>query len=192
MSNTGTINGIRLFDIETTSDIRSKMIEVYRNAKILFDATPKLPVDYPEQAKTKIYLAGPWFDSAMELYYDYVERIVNYSKRCSKYDVFFPRRQPHNSPSEVFKNNIREINNADVVIALISRKDVGTAFELGLAYALNKPIYLVGYDISCFLSHTNIMLAYSGLCFTVDNLARYLTDQAIDFVHIDDGWEGKE
>ena len=81
-----------------------------------------------------------------------------------------------------------------MLIALISRKDVGTAWEIGYAMALGKKIYLVAFDEDCFTSKTNLMLAFSGRCFTIDKLAKFLVEglDSADYVYIDRKWEEVE
>lgn len=141
----------------------------------------------------KVYFAGPWFDTrANELYNVCYEICKMFNKN---YDVYFPREEASNdTPRDAFLNNVNHIKSADVVIALVSRKDVGTAWEIGMAYALNKEIYLLGYDESTFLSHTNVMLAFTGKCFTLENLGKFLNNsmKEQDFVTIKNVWEGIE
>lgn len=141
----------------------------------------------------KIYFAGPWFDTrANELYNVCYEICKMFNKN---YDVYFPREEASNdTPKDAFLNNVNHIKCADVVIALVSRKDVGTAWEIGMAYALNKEIYLLGYDESTFLSHTNVMLAFTGKCFTLENLGKFLNNsmKEQDFITIKNVWEGIE
>jgi len=142
----------------------------------------------------KIYFASPWFDDITSKLYDYIVEIVNKSSESAGCKVYFPREQQKVSPKETFKQNIDNLKDADTVIALISKKDTGTAFEIGMAFALNKPVILLGYDESCFNSTTNIMLAYAGDCITVDKLTKVLFNRLTqeDLIKMDNNWEGKE
>ena len=90
--------------------------------------------------------------------------------------------------------NVNNIKDADVVVAIVCEKDVGTAWEIGMAYALGKDVYLLGYDDSTFLSHTNLMLAFTGKCFTIDKWAKFLTQglRNVEYVNIPNVWEGIE
>lgn len=139
----------------------------------------------------KIYLAGPWFT-------EYSSRIENEAfekykevENESSYTLFRPRKSGLNSPYETFLQNLSEINKSDLIVALISEKDVGTSFEIGYARALGKDIILVGY-IDDFKRKTNLMLAFAGdQCITIDKLTKLYTDKidySKDAVDIDFCW----
>lgn len=140
-----------------------------------------------------IYLAAPWFDKSAEVLYNAVKRIGANTKH-SKYNIYYPRDNNFENPCDTFYSNVQAINCADCVVALVSRKDVGTAWEIGYAYAINKKVYLVGYDETCFTSKTNLMLAFSGKCFTVDKLSKFLRGEldSTDYINIGETWEGIE
>lgn len=144
--------------------------------------------------RKKIYLAGPWFDERSIQFYDAVTNIYSLVQERSVYDLICPRYNVNETPNAAFNNNVSDIQSCDVVVAMVSRKDVGTAWELGYAYSLGKKIYLLGYDESTFLSHTNVMLAFTGRCFTINHWAEFLIDKldSVDFVQIRDEWEGIE
>ena len=61
-----------------------------------------------------------------------------------------------------------------------------------MAYALGKPIYLLGLDSSTFLSHTNVMLAFTGKCMTIREYKKFLTNNNPKFIKIHNDWEGIE
>lgn len=142
--------------------------------------------------KPKIYFAGPWFDERSNDLYNTCYKICNAFK--NNFDIFFPREQYSKTPKDAFYNNVENIEDSDIIVALVSKKDVGTAWEIGVAYALNKKVYLLGYDESTFLSHTNVMLAFTGKCFTIDKLGKFLLNdmRPDDFVTIKNEWEGIE
>lgn len=145
--------------------------------------------------KTKIYFAGPWFDERAMVLYQCCEKIMTKLENDCGIYVFFPKNAVSKTPLEAFERNVKEIQECDILIALVSRKDVGTAWEIGVAYALGKPIYLLGFDETTFLSHTNVMLAFTGKCLTIDNLKMFLEYKDIPeqrFVHIKNEWEGIE
>lgn len=184
-NNTGTVKGQKTFDLETSAEIAYEMGLLIENEKNKVKTQP-----------LKLYFAGPWFDPKMATLYDGFEAIaqtVTNQGRCI-YDIFWPRRQSSAQPSAVFFNNVAHLTNSDAIIASISRKDSGTAFEIGMAKALNKPVYLLGYDESDLLSHTNVMLAFSGRFLTMDKFADFLagTIKKEDFITVPDTWEGKE
>lgn len=149
---------------------------------------------YKTTPKQKLYFAGPWFDVRADMLYKSCQKIINKCKSDSKYDVFFPKDAVSITPKDAFDRNVKEIQECDALVALVSRKDVGTAWEIGMAYALGKPIYLLGFDKTTFLSHTNVMLAFTGKCFTIHNLMKFLIYGLSndDLIHIKNEWEGIE
>ena len=96
-------------------------------------------------------------------------------------DVFVPNE--HQSPlefgsrewrDETFKSDVNGIDNADVVVAIISQgnyDDSGTAWEIGYAYATNKPVVLVNLTGDTI----NLMIADSlhSLIKSYDELMEY-------------------
>ena len=93
---------------------------------------------------------------------------------------------------DAFNKNVENVKDCDVLVALVSRKDCGTSWEIGMAHALNKKVILLGYDDTTFLSHTNVMLAFTGVCTTIDNFANVLCDEEFKTVKINNDWEGIE
>jgi nucleoside 2-deoxyribosyltransferase len=68
-----------------------------------------------------------------------------------------------------------------LVLAQISEKDIGTAFEIGYARALGKDIVLVGFDEKDFERKTNLMLAFAAdQCITIDKMYKIFND-TIDY-----------
>lgn len=145
-----------------------------------------------KKATTSLYFAGPWFDERSEQLYDACEQIIDVAKGKTKYDVYFPRKAVNESPLDAFEKNVQHINECQTVVALIDQKDVGTAWEIGMAYAKGANIILLGYDETSFLSHTNVMLAFTGTCITLDQFANFLTGQPYTKIKIKNEWEGIE
>lgn len=146
--------------------------------------------------KPKIYFAAPWFDDkAREIMNTYMN-IYDYCEENCCYNVFFPfKQQEKDSPLEVFNNNVKQIRESSILVALVSRKDVGTAFEIGVAYKSNIPIVLAGLDYSDFESKTNVMLAFCAkYCITIDGWIDLLYNNISNSQQyvISNGWEGKE
>lgn len=174
------------FDVDSAEEFAEKLR--YKRNKALTTIGKFTPV------KHKIYFAGPWFDERSCMLYDFCKEIYNVYKPFISYEIFFPRDQISEKPKDAFINNVNNIKDCDVVVALVSKKDVGTAWEIGMAYSLGKKIYLLGYDETTFKSHTNVMLAFTGKCFTINNLGKFLTCTMSDedFVTINNAWEGIE
>lgn len=112
--------------------------------------------------KKKIYLAGGWFSPEQE---EEHTRLYNLIK--DTYDVFNPKLASLVKPdstqdamSQTLLGNIEAIQNADIVVAITDRKDVGTIWETGYAYAMRKPI--VYYAETLGDRPFNLMLAKTG------------------------------
>ena len=162
--------------------------EIMENLEELFQEVPH-PVR--PTGKKKLYFAGPWFTDKAKACYDYctaVSRVLG--KRC-KYKIFWPRYMKKCKPIEAFEKDIEELDNADVVIAFISDKDVGTAFEIGYAKAKGKPVVLLVYDETCFESKTNLMLAYAGAAISIKNFDKFLLNELThsDYINTQFHWE---
>lgn len=139
----------------------------------------------------KIYFAGPWFDDYADKFYEHAKSIV---EKYPQYEVFYPKYHQEKNPDKVFENDVKHVKECDTVIALIERKDTGTAWEIGMAYVLGKKIYLVVKDEeSCKKSKTNLMLAKTGKCLPIDRLSFLMNGNITeeDFIHFD-GWKGIE
>lgn len=112
--------------------------------------------------KKKIYLAGGWFTPEME---EEHTRIYNLIK--DKFDVFNPKLESLITPdstkdmmTQTLIGNIEAIKNADLVVVIYDRKDVGTIWEAGCAYANQKPILY--YAETLGNKPFNLMLAKTG------------------------------
>ena len=171
------------FDIHDDVTFVTNLINAKHNAE---NMVPK--------NKRNIYFAGPWFDERSHMLYDACIDIYKTVSKVTDAKIFFPREQINATPYDAFSTNVEKINDCDIVVALVSKKDVGTAWEIGMAFALKKPVYLLGYDETTFLSHTNVMLAFTGRCLTIDKFAKFLTNTISDdeFIKIQNTWEGIE
>ena len=112
--------------------------------------------------KRKIYLAGGWFTPEME---EEHTRIYNLIK--DKFDVFNPKLESKitadattKDMNETLLGNINGIKNADLVLVIYDRKDTGTIWEAGCAYASKKPILY--YAETLGNRPFNLMLAKTG------------------------------
>lgn len=101
----------------------------------------------------KLYLAGPFFDDEQIDRIQRIEKALDNNPSVSEY--FSPRNSKVNDGAEigssqwskdVFQLDVDEIKKADAVIAIIDfvddNVDSGTAFEIGYAYAIDKPVVL--------------------------------------------------
>ena len=126
----------------------------------------------------KVYLASPFFDDAELERVDKVKEIL-VSKGL---DVFSPKEHQNEHlefgsiewRKATFENDVKHIDWCDVVVAIICKgnyDDSGTAWELGYAYATNKPVVLVNITGETI----NLMIADSihALITSYDELKEY-------------------
>ena len=126
----------------------------------------------------KVYLASPFFDDAELERVDRVKEILD-SKGL---EVFSPKEHQNEHlefgsiewRKATFENDVKHIDWCDVVVAIICKgnyDDSGTAWELGYAYATNKPVVLVNITGETI----NLMIADSihALITSYDELKEY-------------------
>ncbi|WP_368248223.1 nucleoside 2-deoxyribosyltransferase [Clostridium perfringens] len=98
----------------------------------------------------KVYLASPFFNPIEVERVDKVKEILD----AKGLEVFSPKEHQNKHlefgskewRKATFKNDVDHIDWCEVVVAIISQgnyDDSGTAWELGYAYATNKPVILV-------------------------------------------------
>ena len=126
----------------------------------------------------KVYVASPFFDDAELERVDKVKEILD-SKGL---EVFSPKEHQNEHlefgsiewRKATFENDVKHIDWCDVVVAIICKgnyDDSGTAWELGYAYATNKPVVLVNITGETI----NLMIADSihALITSYDELKEY-------------------
>ena len=126
----------------------------------------------------KVYLASPFFDDAELERVDKVKEILD----LKGLDVFSPKEHQNEHlefgsiewRKATFENDVKHIDWCDVVVAIICKgnyDDSGTAWELGYAYATNKPVVLVNITGETI----NLMIADSihALITSYDELKEY-------------------
>ena len=126
----------------------------------------------------KVYLASPFFDDAELERVNKVKEILD----LKGLDVFSPKEHQNEHlefgsiewRKATFENDVKHIDWCDVVVAIICKgnyDDSGTAWELGYAYATNKPVVLVNITGETI----NLMIADSihALITSYDELKEY-------------------
>ncbi len=91
-----------------------------------------------------VYLAAPLFSQA-EL--DFNRRLRDEIKSAG-FSIFLPQEDSNNikdgknRQAIIFNKNVEAIQNSDIIVAVIDGTDVdsGTAWEIGYAWALGKPV----------------------------------------------------
>lgn len=103
-----------------------------------FDARPILTTDrFLTGEKTKVYLAGPFFDVA-QLWMVEQARLNLYEVGL---DVFSPYHDVGlGSAQDVAWKDLEELNSCDLIFAIMDGADTGTVFEVGYAIAKQKPV----------------------------------------------------
>ena len=135
----------------------------------------------------KVYFAGGWFTPEME---EEHTRLYNLIK--DSYDVFNPKLESKigqkNGNVETFLGNINAIENADIVVVITDRKDMGTIWEAGVAYQSKKPI--IYYAETLGDRPFNLMLAMTGKVAKNENELLMLLNQDLKFEKVNN-FEGK-
>ena len=135
----------------------------------------------------KLYLASPFFT---EEQVEREERLkaklrgLGITVLSPKEFCFCPPDASDELREKTFKDNLKHIEEADAIFAITNGKDIGTIFEAGYAYGINKPII---YFCERLSGQFNLMLAQSGNVvltndsFTLDDIESVLSGNKIKF-----------
>lgn len=111
----------------------------------------------------KIYLAGGWFTPEAEEEHTRIYNIL--VDNC--FVVFNPKLESlvnkdstNQDMAMTLLGNVDNICDADIIVAIYDRKDTGTIWETGYAYAMKKPI--IYYAETLNGKPFNLMLAKTG------------------------------
>jgi nucleoside 2-deoxyribosyltransferase/predicted secreted protein len=121
-------------------------------------------------SRYRIYLAAPLFSEAERLYNTALAGLL---RQCL-FDVYVPQETgddtAHRDMPEygrIYNQNKKALHEADLVVAVIDGADAdsGTAWEMGYAAALNKPVYALRTDFRKVGTHehVNLMLEQSAI-----------------------------
>jgi nucleoside deoxyribosyltransferase len=98
--------------------------------------------EYLNNGRTKVYLAGPFFNEEQEERISYIENLLD----TLNFDVFSPRKASkitkgcsQDDMLDTFRGNVTHIDDADFVLAILDGNDAGTLFECGYAFANQVP-----------------------------------------------------
>lgn len=149
----------------------------------------------------KVYIASPFFNDEQNKRVDFVEETlasvperVTDSGQCA-YSYFSPRNGGFQNEHEtllgrkaIYHTDIKFLERAELVVAVLDDNDPGTIYEVGYAVAKGIPVILVHFEQ---LEGLNLMLSQScyGLCSDV-----FLHNMLIDFRDgamepMNDSWE---
>lgn len=140
-----------------------------------------------------VYVAGPLFSQAER---QFLEQIVSRLSATTELDPLEEFFLPHRDGGElgkgpnrldIFNLDIRHLNQASIVVALLDGQDVdsGTCIELGYAYALKKKIFGIITDFRAYCTNDsepqrpNLMVW--GVCENGQTLFHNLDDLSAAF-----------
>lgn len=131
---------------------------------------PEFPaIDVKTFARYRIYLAAPLFSEAERIYNHQLADLL----AQNLFDVYLPQEAGDDSDLRetaeqynLFCRNLQALRDADIIVAVIDGADAdsGTAWEMGYAHALNKPVYALRTDFrrAGIFEHVNLMLEQSA------------------------------
>ena len=108
-------------------------------------------MDVATFARYRIYLAAPLFSTAERTYNATLSDLL----KQHLFEVFLPQEAGDDintrgkaEQAQIFSKNKDDLDRADIVVAVIDGADAdsGTAWEMGYAYAHNKPVVAVRTD----------------------------------------------
>jgi nucleoside 2-deoxyribosyltransferase len=143
---------------------------------VFYAKFPDIPAqDVAEFSKYRIYLAAPLFSEAERSYNAVIAELL----RSHYFEVFLPQdtgdnhamrdRQEH---ARIYNHNRRAIRDADIMVAIIDGADAdsGTAWEMGYAAALKKPVIALRTDFRMAGNHERVNLM-------LEEASRVVTDK---------------
>jgi nucleoside 2-deoxyribosyltransferase/predicted secreted protein len=133
-------------------------------------------MDVTTFSRYRIYLAAPLFSEAERSYNRSIEELL----RKNFFDVYLPQKAGDDSEVRdkteqglIFSKNLKALENADIVVAIIDGADAdsGTAWEMGYAFARGKKVIGLRTDFRRSGSHekVNFMLEESAIVVTSTN-----------------------
>jgi nucleoside 2-deoxyribosyltransferase len=120
-----------------------------------------------------VYLAAPLFSEAERAY----NLSIAESMRNNFFDIYLPQKSGDESHKRdkgeqvrIFSDNLRALENADIVVAIIEGADAdsGTAWEMGYATSLGKTVVALRTDFRKIGNNekVNLMLEQSAIVVT--------------------------
>ena len=135
----------------------------------------------------KVYIAGPLFDDHERSYLEKISKILE----RNSFETFLPHRDAGLVEGEftmkkkriIFDTDMKYLKSADIVVALLTGRDVdsGTSAEIGYAHALNKK--LIGINANNIKVLNNFIW---GLFKYGENIVESLEDFEDYLMNLDD------
>ena len=120
-------------------------------------------MDVATFSRYSVYLAAPLFSEAERAYNLYTSECLN----KNFFEVYLPQqagddsdRRNKDEQVRIFSNNLKSLQNADIIVANIDGADAdsGTAWEMGYAFAHRKPVIALRTDFRRSGSHEKVNL----------------------------------
>lgn len=141
------------------------------------------------------YFAAPWFSDKAREFYNNIQGICDDIGSSKYIDFIFPR-DLNGDPKFCFQADIEGIKDADIVLAWVDEKDIGTAFEIGYAHAIGKTVVLLVYDEDTIFNKghkTNLMLAKACDGYiTLEEFIPFVKGEIHKYHEVPDNWEAIE
>lgn len=143
---------------------------------------------------SSIYLAGPFFNQEQIEKEDLVNKALEQNKSVT--EIFRPCKIKAENEfgtkewkKEIFNLDVEHIDSCDVVVAIVDFikngneivSDPGTCWEIGYAFGIKKPVFLVSFDEDLDNSVLNVMLDLGSRGHFVKNSSADIFKQLKEF-----------
>lgn len=141
--------GVDHLDAVAAAELASKAVANYASTMALpspsRDRLTESALEPAAAQKGLVYLASPFFSLGQRWVVDEARRHL----QELGLNVFSPIHDVGPGPANhVAPADLKALDRADIVFAILDGLDSGTVFELGYAHAKNKPIYAVAQTVS--------------------------------------------
>lgn len=130
-------------------------------------------LDVAAFARYRIYLAAPLFSEAERTYNGTLAGLLE----KNLFDVYLPQEAGDDSDTrsdsaqhQLFRKNLKALEESDIIVAIIEGADAdsGTAWEMGYAFSLGRPVIGIRTDFRRVghHEHVNLMLEQSATIVT--------------------------
>jgi nucleoside 2-deoxyribosyltransferase/predicted secreted protein len=137
---------------------------------VFLDRFPDIPaIDVEIFARYHVYLAAPLFSEAER---DFNRKLFDILT-SHHFQVYLPQEagddtcsRSHEVHGEIYQKHVRALHSVDVVVAVVDGADAdsGTAWEMGYAFGIRKPVIALRTDFRMAgrCEHVNLMIEQSA------------------------------
>lgn len=135
-------------------------------------------IEVKKESKKRVYLVAPFFNDKQQKLVDTLKLLCEHFG----FEVFSPKDDnlivnfdSFKERQKAFNRNIKEVKNADFVLAVIDDWDCSVAFEMGIAYQVKTPI--LAYS-NVMYRKLNLMMAHAcmGYANGIEALKQHLKE----------------